>query len=341
MKSGHIATVRAAALTGFAALCRAHGIDAAALLREAGLPGDAGADPDLRLPAIAVNRVLERAADAGGVEDFGLRLAELRGFSNLGPVTLLARDEPDMASALRVFTAYLPLHNEALDVALTVEGGVAILSCRILTPGPAVQATDLAVAMLHRILRHLIGGDWSPEAVLLQRAAPARLTQFQRSFGRRVAFGQEISGIAFAPAELARPNLLADAALRRYIAPLREALGDGREAALAPRVRRLLHAMIAHRRATAPLVAHRLGLSRRTLDRRLAGEGTGFQALLDEVRRDIVRGQLEGSGRRAGEIAAMAGFGSAAAFSAWFSAQFGAPPGRWRRRPAAQPADAG
>ncbi|MCA3256319.1 MAG: AraC family transcriptional regulator [Alphaproteobacteria bacterium] len=332
MKSGHTSTVRAAALTGFDALCRSHELDPAALLREAGLPPDPRLDPDRRLPVAAVNRVLERAADAAGVEDFGLRLAELRGFSNLGPVTLLARDEPDMRSALRVFMAYLPLHNEALDVSLAVEGDVAILRCRIMAAGPAVQATDLAVAMLHRILRQLIGGDWSPEAVLLERAAPARPAQFQRIFGRRVAFGQDISGIAFAPGELARPNLLADAGLRRYIAPLRDALGSGADEALAPRVRRLLHAMIAHRRATAPLVARQLGLSRRTLDRRLAEEGRSFQTLLDEVRGEIAQGQLAGSRRRAAEIAAMTGFGSSAAFSAWFSARFGMPPGRWRRQ---------
>lgn len=90
--------------------------------------------------------------------------------------------------------------------------------------------------------------------------------------------------------------------------------------------------MLSNRRCTAPFVAQQLGLSRRTLDRRLAGEGTSFHALLDEVRRDIARGQIEGSRRSMAQIADLLGFGSAAAFSTWFVGGFGMPPGQWRSK---------
>lgn len=327
----HRATVRAAALTGFRALCRSYGLDAAPILREVGLPTRAEDQPDLRVPAEALNRALESAAELSGAEDFGLRLAQLRGFSNLGPVTVLARDEPDMRSALDVFIAYLPLHNEALDVTLTMEGDIAILSCAIATPGSKVQATDVAVAMLHRILRQLLGGDWAPQMVCLERLPPVRAAHFQRVLGRRIEFAQDFSGIVFDPADLARPNLLADPDLRRYTAGLRQELQRQQDEPLAMRVRRQLHAMLPNRRCTAPLVAQQLGLSRRTLDRHLAAESTSFQSLLDEVRRDVARGQIEGTARSMAEIADLLGFASPAAFSSWFLAQFGQPPGRLRR----------
>ena len=109
-------TVRAAALTGMTALCRSYGVDAGAVLRQAGLPAMVEARPDQRIPVIAVNLAFELAAAACGRADFGLRLSELRGFSNLGPISLLARDEPTVGDAVRAIAKYLPLHNDALSV---------------------------------------------------------------------------------------------------------------------------------------------------------------------------------------------------------------------------------
>lgn len=325
------ATIRAAALTGFRALTRSYGLDAGAILRMTGLPVAVEDDPDRRIPVEAVNAAFELAAEMAGIEDFGLRLAGLRGFSNLGPVTVLARDEPDIRSALEIFMSYLPLHNEALDVALLIEGDVAILQCVIQAGGPAVQAMDVAVAMLHRILRQLLGSNWTPEMVSLERVAPVDARHFHHVFGRRVHFSQEFSGIVFDPADLARPNLLADSALRPYTEDMRRSLQGVKGQPLDARVRRILRTMLAHRHCTAVFVAGQLGLSRRSLDRQLAALDTSFHALLNEVRRDAAQGQIKGSARSMTEIAALLGFNSSAAFATWFRTEFDMPPSAFRR----------
>lgn len=325
------ATVRAAALTGFRALTRSYGLDAGPILRGVGLPAALEDDPDRRVPTEAINAAFEHAAEAAGVEDFGLRLAELRGFSNLGPVTVLARDEPDIRSALDIFISYLPLHNEALDVALLIEDDVAILQCVIQSSSPSIQAMDVAVAMLHRILKQLLGSNWTPELVSLERVAPVDRRHFHHVFGRRVHFAQEFSGIVFDPADLARPNLLADSALRPYTEDLRRNLQGLKTQPLDARVRRILRTMLASRHCTAVFVAGQLGLSRRSLDRGLAALGTSFHAILNEVRRDAAQGQIKGSTRSMMEIAALLGFNSSAAFATWFKGQFGIAPSAFRR----------
>ena len=324
-------TVRAAALTGFGALARSYGLDSAAILRACGVAGQAEQDPDRRLPTAAVNRAFERAAELAGIEDFGLRLAELRGFSNLGPVTMLARDEPDIRSALSIFTAYLPLHNEALTIDLSEQDDLAVLACAVAGDGPRVQATDVAVAMLHRILRQLLGAGWAPIAIYLERERPVHASQFARVFGAPVHYAQDFSGIVLSRADLDRPNQLAQAALRPYAAQVRAALPGLSELPMAERVTRLLRAMLAGRRCTATLAAERLGLSRRTLERRLAEERTSFHALLDDVRSELARGQLTGSRRSNSAIAELLGFASSAAFTAWFAKRHGLPPQAWRR----------
>ena len=327
-------TVRAAALTGFSALARSFGLEPSALMRTAGLPADAERDPDRRLPSAAINRLFEMVAEQAEIEDFGLRLAELRGFSNLGPVTLLARDEPDIRSALAIFMSYLPLHNEALIIDLSVHDELAILACYVASEGPKLQATDVAVAMLYRILRQLLGTDWRAEGIYLERQCPVRPDLFERAFSGRVHFAQDFSGITFSAADLDRSNLLADAGLRPYAAQLRSALPGLIDLPLAEQIRRLLRVMLAGRRCTAPLAAERLGLSRRTMERRLAAGDDTFHGLVDEVRSEVACGQLSGSSRSNAEIADLLGFSSSAAFTAWFTTRHGLPPQSWRTRSA-------
>lgn len=326
-----VPTVRAAALTGFGALSRSYGLDAVSILRACGLAGDAERDPDRRLPTAKVNEVLERASDLAGIEDFGLRLAGLRGFSNLGPVTFLARDEPDIRSALAVFTSFLPLHNEALAITLEERGDLAILSCSLEGVASSTQATDVSVAMLHRILRQLLGTNWAPIAIYLARQRPVRTAQFERSFAAPVHFEQDFSGIVLNCEDLDRPNRLAEAALRPYAAQLRATIPGLDGLAMAERASRLIRAMLPGPRCTAPFVAERLGISRRTMERRLAEEGTCFRTLLDQIRSELARGQLTGSRRTNAEIAELLGFSSSAAFTAWFSERHGQPPQSWKR----------
>lgn len=325
-------TARAAALKGFSALASSYGLKPAALFAEAGLPSDAERDPERRLPTLALNRLLESAAFAAGAEDFGLRLADLRGFSNLGPVSMIARDEPDVRSALGVFIRYLPLHNDALAVHLSEARGLSILTTRVFDPGAALQARDLAVAMLLRILRQLLGPRWEPEMVCLERPRPMAPTRFSRYLGERLSFEQEFSGIVLMSSDLDRPNPMAEVELRPYAQAMLANADVPRDLNVSERCRRLVETLLASRQCSAQQVAVRLQMSRRSLDRALAREGTSFLKILDGARRDIAARQIGGSGRSITEIADILGFRSASAFSTWFRAQFGEAPRIYRAR---------
>lgn len=324
-------TVRAAALTGLAVLCRSYRVDAAPLLRQAGLPANAEAQPDRRFPVEAVNHALELAAAATGRDDFGLRLAELRGLSNLGPIGLIARDEPSVGAAFAVIEAYLPLHNDALVISRQHFGELVVLRSEILTPGNKVQAIDMALAAQHRILSQLAGPHWVPEEVCLTRAAPADPSRFRQVLGPRLRFNAEFDGIVIEADLFERPNPLADAAFRPYASQLLHSAAPGASEAMAMRVERVLPLLLPSGRSTAAQVAQHLGLSRRTLTRALEGEGTRFLELLDQAREDVARRHLAGRARNLGQIADLLGFSSPAAFTTWFRRRFGQSPSGWRR----------
>src|SRR4051812_22493454 len=76
--------LRAAALTGYAALAREFGLDPLRLVAAVGLPARVLTDPELHVAAGRVGRLLELSATAAGRDDFGLRLGAMRDPSNLG-----------------------------------------------------------------------------------------------------------------------------------------------------------------------------------------------------------------------------------------------------------------
>src|SRR5258707_10152239 len=91
---------RAAGLTGFADLALTVGVDPYKIAAEAGVPAAALSDPDMRVPARAVDQMFEVAAERSGCDDFGLRIAENRRLSNLGPIGLVVREQPTLRKAL-------------------------------------------------------------------------------------------------------------------------------------------------------------------------------------------------------------------------------------------------
>lgn len=323
--------MRAAVLTGIAALCRSYGVEAGPLLRRAGLPANAESAPDLRVPCQAVNHVFELAAQACGRDDFGLRLSELRGFANLGPIGLLARDEPTVGDALAAISAYLPLHNDALAIARERFGDIVVLRSTLLTPGPKQQAVDIAVAMQHRILRQLTGPAWEAEEVCLSRPRPADLAKFRQVLGPRLRFDADFDGIVIRAELLGAPNPMAQAGLRPYASQMLRLADPGAGESMADRVRRVLALLLSSGRCTAAHVAQHLGISRRTLTRALEAEGTRFLALLDTEREDVALRHLSARARSIAQIADLLGFSSPAAFSTWFRARLGVSP-RERRR---------
>src|SRR5205807_8690990 len=93
---------------------------------------------------------------------------------DLGPATLMLREEETVRDALRTMIALLHLHSDALYMHLE-ESDVAILTVDIMVGGGHYrQATDTSVASTTTILRWLLGEDWSPASVCFTHARPIR-----------------------------------------------------------------------------------------------------------------------------------------------------------------------
>ena len=325
------ALVRSAALTHFIELAAACGLDARALVAGVGLPSRCLSEPDLKVPAHLVGRLLEGAAAQGREPAFGLRLAESRRLSNLGPLALMVRDEPTLRRALETLMHHIHVHNEAVAVQVDEHGGLVVIRTELASDGSGSlrQATELVVGVSCRVLQVLLGANWQPRLVCFTHAAPRSLAAHRRVLGAAVEFGHEFNGIVCNAADLDAPNPGADPVLARYsqrlLAPT---LTQG--ARFGDRVRQLIVLLLPRGLCRIEVVAQHLGVDRRTVHRKLLAEGSTFSALLEAERRALASRYVEGTDRPLTEVAALLGFSAPSAFSRWFRGSFGASAARQR-----------
>lgn len=317
------ALVRSASLTGFATLAAECGVDAGALVVEVGLPRNCLDEPDLMIPVLSVGRLLELAAAKGREPAFGLRMAEARRLSNLGPLGLLVRDAPTLRRALELLITHIHAHNEALSVRVEQVGNlVSIRAVLDATNGPYRQATELVIGVTFRVLSVFLGAAWRPRLVCFAHRAPASVAVHRRVFGPAVEFGHEFDGIVCNAKDLDAPNPGADPVMARYTHRLLDqALGA--RPTVSARVREYIAVLLPRGHCRADTVAQHLGVDRRTLARHLAAEGTSFSTLVDGVRSELLAGYLEGSARPLSEVSDLLGFAAPSAFSRWHRARFG------------------
>ncbi|MCC3312913.1 AraC family transcriptional regulator [Nocardia africana] len=326
--------VRSAVLNGYVDLALSLGLNPHPLMRTVGIDPAAVADTDGWLPAEAINRLLELSATETACEDFGLRLAAARGISTLGPIGLVAREEPDVRSALEILLRHGNLHNEALNTRLTENNGLATVRVQA-APGATLgrQAVELVVAATCRILRDLLHEDWKPLTTCFTHPAPAAVDVHHRMLSDTIDFGCEFDGIVFYGRDLDATNPLADPLLRPYTRQYLQSLavpGD----TTADQVRRAIESLLPTQRCSAAQVAHSLGMDRRTLHRHLTRTGETFSSILDTVRTDLAQRYVARQDRTMTEIAADLGFSELSAFSRWFHTRFGCAPTQWDTRTA-------
>ncbi|MFH9725584.1 AraC family transcriptional regulator ligand-binding domain-containing protein [Streptomyces sp. NPDC017254] len=326
--------VRTAALNGYVELSRSLGVDPRALMKRVGLDTADLAVQDRWISGPAAVRLLELSAAASHHADFGLRMAELRRFSNLGPISLVVREEPDVRSALTLLLRHEHMYNELLHTRLSVGNGLATLKVdlRLGDTAPARQATELIVAAYTRILRGFLDPRWQPLSVWFAHSAPADSARHRSMFGTGLEFDREFNGVVFYADDLDAPNAMADPQLRNYARQYFDAIGAApRDTSVADRVRELIEALLPTGRCSVEQVARSLGVDRRTVHRHLAHSGETFSSLLNATRARLAEQFVASPRRSLTEISDLLGFSSLSAFSRWFHEQFGCSPRQWRK----------
>lgn len=324
--------VRVAPLMALVPLLRERGVDPTEVLAAFGYDVAFFGEPENTLPFDVAARLLEHCAELTHCDQFGLLVGQRGGLSVLGPVGFLMQSSADVRAALQSLGRYLHIHDRGAVVGLTDRGGFAALKYTIMQSGVEgrAQVLDVAIAIGFNLMRALCGSGWLPSEVHFAHRAPADPSPFRRFFGVTVRFDADQSALVFPSRWLERPITSADPLLHRMMEQRIQQLQALSAEDLAGQLRRLLMAWVTEPHLSAERVAAQVGITPRTLNRRLAVEGTSFAQMRDETRRQFACDLLRDTQMPAAEVARLLCYADSAAFSRAFRRWTGESPAAWR-----------
>ena len=316
-------------------MLREFGVDPEELLRERGLPVDALASAERRIPFFQVGRLLKSAAERTGCEHFGLLLGQRLGLQHMGTLGGMARNAGSVGEALRTMAVHQRLYSHGA-LAFVLDDGKRVTLGYSVVHGSTTGAEQIhagMVAWMLNLVRELTTPRWVPRAFQLAHSRPADVGPYRRALPGPIEFNAEITGLLFDSAVLRQRIRGAD--------PGRYAMFEAQVAAIGRRsllndVRRALRLQMIHGKAANDGVAQTLDMHRRTLHRRLRQCGTTFRQVLDEVRYDTARHFLHTTDIPMLEIAIALGYSDVTAFTRAFRRWSGQTPRRYREQQSRQ-----
>jgi AraC-like DNA-binding protein len=315
------------------------GVPPADVLHQAGLPLGLLDQEKIFVSTEELFALYRGLAQASRDPAIGLKLGTEPRIERYDPIAIAAVSARSFRDALQRLARYKQLTcPEELHVA---ERGD---ECRVRFRWLRAQETepsalvDVCFARVLSIARRGTGELVTPRRLELRGATGSR-EMYEAHFGCPAKLDARENTIVFGKAELDRPFLTHNPDLFATIAPqleaeLKQALASK---AIGEQVKGILKPLLAGRRPGIEDVARELGLSSRTLQRRLAEDGATFQQLLQEARRELARHYLLHSSLELNETAYLLGYEDSHSFFRAFHDWEGDSPGEWRARHARSP----
>lgn len=331
-------TVQANSIHKVIDAARMAGLDPAALLARVGLEASALAIPDARVPFAALAALYEEAAREANDPLFGLRVGASTNpgmFDVLGHATLSCATLRD---AFITIARYLRVLVDGAEVTLTEDGALARVRYVIIDPdvGPHRHEVEATLGIVLRFLDAALGESFSPVGVAFAHPRPDELrdgSAHEAIFRSPVTFACPANELAFERRWLDHAMPRADAALaailERHIVAMLATLP--RRGDLIADMRARLADLLQRGEPPIQLVARALGVSTRTLQRRLRELGTSYAQVLDEVRKELALRYLGDLERSTADAAFLLGYAELSAFHRAFRRWTGMAPGEWRR----------
>jgi AraC-like DNA-binding protein len=303
------------------------------LFRRAGIDLDAARASGAGFSVHEVERLVDAFSGAIKLPELALLLGEQIDPGSLGLFGQLVATSSSPREAVATFADFKHLLHPSFDLRLEETDGLAVLRYASNDATPVGDKTYYAEALLSAVAalgRHFLGDAITPRRAAFRHARPPYIAVYDRIFRCPVAFEQPYDALWY-PATLLDRSMLgrSDAYHRTLRAQAEDELRTlGRLPAA--QVRRVLHARIADAELDIHDVARVLGVSERTLQRRLSEAGVSFRALRDETRYHRAQEALRHGDATIDEIAAALGYRDRANFVRAFTRWSGRSPSQFR-----------
>lgn len=320
--------VRAAPLHPLPELMSRLGGNLQPLLSALRLPSEWLENPDHLLPILTVGELLASAADQVKCEHLGLLLGNRSSVAQIGAVGQIMLLMPTVGKALEVLQRRLDLHDRAAVVTLRRQGSQAALGYSLFEGsflgGQYIHDTAITIGL--NIMRALCGPAWKPQQVTFAHRRPSNPGVYESFFGSPCQFDSMRTEMLFPAEQLDAP----------LYAPCLLETENGNEQITAPRewaerVRSATYMQLLSGNCSQQLIAHGLGVSVRTLNRRLAAEGASYVEHVDRARFAISRMLLKETDMSIKSVSQLMNYSDPGSFNRAFRRWTGHTPLSWRQ----------
>jgi AraC-like DNA-binding protein len=315
---------------------RAVGLDALHISRKCGL-----GDIDLlhengRIPDSVYEAMWREARRATRDDGIGAAIGAAVPMGMFGVVDYLAASASTLGksiTATRDFS-HLTSNSSFWEVECGAKGEVAARFVNVVKSEEDTTGDEFAIGALLGRMKAFACAPFRLVEVQLTRRKPVSCLA-QRFFGR-VSYGHAASQVVLGPGATDLALKASDPCLHATLHALLHDAGKdiGSSARTAGSVRRCAHQLLMQ--STAPAVhtvSRQLGLAQRTLQRRLMSEGTSFEQVVDDLRRDIAQQRLRApGGPTVLQVALELGFADERSLARAFHRWTGKSPREWRKK---------
>tara|TARA_R110001592_G_scaffold363371_1_gene685734 strand:- start:361056 stop:362063 length:1008 start_codon:yes stop_codon:yes gene_type:complete len=328
------ALVRVSGLSGYSSLIQALGGDPQQLSKDCGIDLQVPSFEDALIPYRQIIHLMEHSATELNVADLGLRLAAVQDVGILGPLAAAIQNAPTVERAMHCAADFIFIQSSALRLDFDKQGDQTRLAIRIdlnnMPHSGMRQAEDLAIGLVHQVLRMVAGDDYPLLKVELPHDPLCPPAVYEKYFGAPVEFDRPDCAIFIDSKTLDIPMLERSAHLyQAAIEYLNVQLPapDGRVAErVETAIRRTLGTVSCNRKD----IAQAMGLHPRTLHRKLAREGVTFDQTRDRIFREKVEYYLCNTNAPLVQVAAILGYAEQAVLTRNCRRWFGQPPREFR-----------
>jgi AraC-like DNA-binding protein len=310
------------------------GVPVAPFLKRVGLTPEVIADPEERLSVRSQVALLDEAAVALKDDGLGFTLAREFDPRELGLLYYVMASSQTLGDALKRVARYSKITNDAVVVGYR-EGNRLIISLSysgVPRHSDRHQIEFCMFAVL-RLCRVLTGQNLVPQHFWISHHRSGANSEMARFVGTKVEFGADKDEFALNLDARELPLIHADTHLNDLLLKYCEvALADRRGdiSQLRTRVENAISSLLPHGRVLVEDVARSLGMSERTLARRLSDEGLNFTEILQQLRRDLAVRYLDDRKLHVSKIAWLLGFNEVSAFTHAFKRWTGKTPREMR-----------
>jgi AraC-like DNA-binding protein len=310
------------------------GVPVAPLLRRVGLTPELIADPEERLGVRSQIALLDEAAIALKDDCIGLTLARDFDPREIGLLYYVMASSQTLGDALKRVARYSKVTNEALVVRYR-EGNSLIISLSysgVPRHSDRHQIEFCMFAVL-RLCRVLTGQNLVPQHFSISHFRSGGTSEMTQFVGTKVEFGADRDEFTLNVDARELSLIHADPHLNDLLLKYCEAaLANRRDdvSQLRTRVENAISQLLPHGKVLLEDVARSVGMSERTLGRKLAEEGLNFTEILQQLRRDLAVRYLDDRTLHVSQIAWLLGFNEVSAFTHTFKRWTGKTPSQMR-----------